>query len=197
MAKKTASRKRRTTGTTTVIREDMPPNQVAAVWTLTEEGRSQRWIAEKLGVSAATVNRILGADPFRLETVRARQREARADKWKSIENLGLEVVEMGLTRLKSVMKRRGMSKKSAEELHAVSRSLQASGIAAKTATTSVQLLTGAVTERVGVAQAAQEQGQGDPELTLEAAIAAGVPLESLPVAWRDEARKRMAERVSR
>lgn len=141
----------------------------AAIWTLTEEGQSQRSVGKMLDVAPSTVSKELAQDPVRLEALRARQREARAQGWKRIEELGLEELVGWLERLRDYRtgkKRR--TKKSIEDLDRLPRVLQAVRAAAETSTKTVQLLTGGLTERIGSDTASDSNL--DPEQLIEMAV---------------------------
>jgi hypothetical protein len=74
-----------------------------------------------LGIAPSTAGKEPATDPIRLEALRARQREDRAARWKSIESLGLDEVIGWLeairgirTATKRMSKRRGAADTHAE-----------------------------------------------------------------------------------
>lgn len=153
----------RTRGVSSVSAE-ITKEERALIWQLTEEGFSQRDVAQKLSISRTSVTRILSEDPVGLEQVRAILREARAQKWKRSETLGIdEAIEwlelLAATRkqlaealaIKDQRKRRAKLKELYELLHIIPRVIQATKGSAGESAKQVQLLTGGVTERLGAA----------------------------------------------
>lgn len=134
------------------------------IWQLTEEGFSQREIADRMGLGRTVVTLTLAADPINLEQVRAVLREARASKWKRCEDIGiseanawsemLKTMRLQLTEamaIKDQRKRRAKLKGIYEVLHIIPRVIQATKGSAGESAKQVQLLTGGVTERLGTA----------------------------------------------
>lgn len=167
----------------------LPDEIVASIWTLTEEGHSQRATAELLKLAPSTVSEELAKDPTRLEALRARQREDRARQWKRIEALGLDEVIGWLERSKKYR----LAKRSPKELRfpMVPRFLHAAVRAADSATKTVQLLMGGVTERVG-GDPRQSVDEMDGETLIQMAIELN-QVEILPPRLRAAAKRKAKE----
>lgn len=171
----------------------LPEEVDAAIWALTEEGLSQRAVAEQLGIGPSKVGHALVKDPIRLDELRARQREHRAQRWKGIEDVGLGET---LAWLEAVKKIRlagwdKASKKTLAKLALIPRIIQAVRHTAETATRATQLLTGGATSRV------ERTGVSDdldtPEGVIRAAIEVGLAITDIPPALRPRARVIMLE----
>lgn len=196
---------RRTRGLTSANRP-LSDQERAMIWTLTEEGRSQRFVAESLGIGRSTVTRELAKDPVGLEQIRAALREARGEKWKRAETLGIDEATSWLELLsrmrdslttaldtRDARKRRQATRDALEVLGVIPRVLQATKAAAGEACKQVQVLTGGVTERIGGTSPASDELADNPELLVEQCIAAGCVDQLSPV-LKAYAQKRMAER---
>lgn len=159
----------------------------ALIWTLTEEGRSQRQIAEQIGVTPGTVSKVLASDPVALEALRARLREVQSAGWKQIQALALDETLAWLGTLATVRKRfeksgkRGASEGLYKAIASVPRALGAVRHAGEASTKMVQLLTGGATERVE--QGGQTIDESNAEQLVQMAIEAGL-VDKLPASMR-------------
>lgn len=179
--------------------EPLTKDQIAQLWVLAEEGHSQRHIAKILGCAPSTVSKQLAADPVAIEALRARLREERASRWKQIESLGLDELIAWLGRVSNMRSAKmpaRLSKRQETELHTTPRYITALRHTAETATRTVQLLTGGVTERIG-----KDQGQHEDEIaTAEGLIAQAIEMDAidlLPPPLRARARAEQTKRGSR
>lgn len=158
-----------------------------------EEGRSQRWTAEKLEISPSAVGRELVTDPVRLESLRARLREERGSGFKNIETKGIAELQAWLERLE--MWRTGkkrMGKRNRDEFMRLPQILSAVAGIIGMATRSHQLLTGGATERV------DHDGGKDSDSTPEQLIAMAIECDAidlLPPPLREKARKQAKEQA--
>lgn len=171
--------------------------QRAKIWTLTEEQLSQREVARQLGLAPGTVGRELAKDPIGLESLRARQREDRAKRWRRIEDMGLDETIGWLERISKIRTGQNrMSKRAMAEMPLVPRFLQSVRAAAETATKQVQLLTGGATERVEGQGGGNDSDAMTPEQLIEQAIELDA-IQMLPPRLRAQAllekRKRETE----
>ena len=172
---------------TTEYKAKLEAEQKAAIWTLTEEGLSQREVGRRLEISPSAVGRELSRDPIGLEALRARQREERSKRWRRIEDLGLDETIAWLERAKSIRQ----AKKAPSKVDVlVPRFLQAIRHTAETATRQTQLLTGGATSRLDVQDT---EGQQNAEQLIEAAIEMGC-VDQLPPRLKDRALKVQGER---
>lgn len=162
----------------------------ALIWTLAEEGHSQRATAERLNIAPGTVGRELISDPIRLEALRARQREARSTKWRALESTGLDEALAWLKELSAMRPRfagtgrRQLSTRALDRLAVLPRIVASLQRAAAEGSKQVQLLTGGLTERIG-----GEQADLTAEQIVEMAAQAGL-LEMLPPRLRAYAKER-------
>lgn len=165
----------------------------AAIWVYAEEGRSQRWTAEKLEISPSAVGRELVTDPVRLESLRARLREERGTGFKNIETKGIAELEAWLERLgKWRTGEKRMGKRNAEEFKRLPQILSAVAGIIGMATRSHQLLTGGATERLD--HGGDKDGDATPEQLIQMAIECG-GVDLLPPPLREKARKLAKEQA--
>ncbi len=128
--------------------------QVAALWLSYEETGSYRATGRALGISDTTVARWARKDPIRLAALIAARADARAERFREIEERSiketLELLEV-LTKARTAIAKSGksgaMSRK--EQFQRIPPVLSALQRLAGDAATKVQLLTGGVTERLG------------------------------------------------
>jgi IS30 family transposase len=212
MAKQPASTRkikphtRRTRDKTSAARK-LPDSLRALIWQLTEEGLSQRAVAEKLDIGRSSVTRELATDPAQLEQIRAVLREARSERWKRAEGLGVDEVNEWLGILQRVrgLLEQGLGQKTAKKrkdainqvlgvLAVIPKVIQATKGAAGEASRQVQVLTGGVTDRIGgTSPATPEDLVDNPEMLIEQCIAAGC-VDMLSPVLKAAALKRLAER---
>lgn len=165
----------------------------AMVWVLTEEGKSQRQVAELLGIVASTVSKTLASDPVALEALRARQREARARLWRELETLSLEEAVGWMGQLKAYRQKKvdgpgkAISVREERRLLMLPRAIQVSRQAAEGATKMTQLLTGGATERFEQSGTIDET---NADQLVQMAIDAGV-VDKLPPAMQEYAKRKM------
>lgn len=174
----------------------IPESILAQVWVLTEEGNSQRSTAEQLKISPSQVHKILGEDPVRLEALRARQREARATRWKQVENAGLDELIAWLEEIRKYREtpigKKTMSQREEMRLTLLPRLVNSLRQAAETGTKTVQLLTGGLTERVGT-----DREHVETEMSSEQLINTAIELDAieiLPPRLREAAKREKARR---
>ena len=162
----------------------------ARIWVLTEEGLSQRAVAEQLGVAASTVGAALAKDPVRLESLRARLAEERASRYREMEQKGQLACLLWLDesiKLGERVAKRGLSAIGAKQLDKVAilpRLIQVGSQTAERSTKASNLLTGKATERVE-----NTTKEMDADQLIDAAIEHGL-VDRLPPALQDEAKKR-------
>lgn len=165
----------------------------AMIWTLTEEGKSQRGVAEVLGISPSAVGRELATQPVELEAVRARQREARARLWRELETLSLEEAVGWMGQLKAYRQKKvdgpgkAISVREERRLLMLPRAIQVSRQAAEGATKMTQLLTGGATERFEQSGTIDET---NADQLVQMAIDAGV-VDKLPPAMQEYAKRKL------
>lgn len=165
----------------------------ALIWTLAEEGGTQRSIADQMGIAPSTVGRVLASDPVGLEALRARLREAQAGAWKAIQAAATAETLAWIQSLGAVRKKlekggdKGVSERVWRSLLAMPRALSAVRHAGESGTRMVQLLTGGATERI---DRADSGGDADAEQLVQMAIDAGL-VDRLPPALRDYANAKM------
>jgi predicted transcriptional regulator len=160
----------------------------ALIWTMSEEGQSQRGIAAELGIAPSTVGKELAADPVRLEALRARLREQRSERWKKLEIESIDVAIDGVAKLKTKISK---GKLDAHELARSLSSLTRSGEAGAKMT---QLLTGGATDRLALGGSGQsELGDMTNEQLIEAYIELG-RVKDLPPMLRALAEKEIKRR---
>lgn len=162
----------------------------AMIWTLTEEGNSQREGAAKLKISPVTFGKYLALDPIRLEGIRARQREARSQAWKKLENVcvgeALEWVDV-LTKARPGFNANGkgqISTRKLDRIAVIPRILTSLKGLGGEGSKQVQILTGGVTERIGDEQG----GELTAEQLVQQAIDRGL-VDKLPARLREYARQ--------
>lgn len=167
----------------------------ALIWTLTEEGKSARAIADELGISPSSVSKALGSDPVALESLRQRMREARSGRWKEIETLALDETIAWIGALRGVRVKieragdRGVSERAWRSLTAMPRALACLRHAGESATRMVQLLTGGATERMGHEKDTDETSA---DQLVAMAIDAGL-VEQLPPRLKEYAKELQAK----
>lgn len=174
---------------------ELPDEARALIWTLTEEGLSQREVAKELGIAASTVGKTLARDPIALDALRARQREARSAGWKQIETGGLDLTIGWIGIMRKLQKRiaKGSALPTEGEMVALAslpRAMAASRHVAESATKMVQLLTGGATERVDQTGGPEET---NAEQLVDMAIESGL-VDKLPPAMQEYARAKMEKK---
>jgi len=146
----------------------------ALIWTLTEEGCSQREVAKRLDIATSSVGNELATDDIRLGALRARQRETRALNWKKLEDVS---VKEALEWVSILSKNRfgfnatgksQISQRKLERIAIIPRILTGLKNVAGEGSKQVQLLTGGVTERRG-----EETTEINAEQLVAEAIARG------------------------
>lgn len=163
----------------------------AMIWTLTEEGLSQRGVAKELRITVSTVWRELASDPVRHEALRTRQREARSQGWRQLETLSLDEAIGWVQSLRRVRLSRsqGISERQERRIMLIPRAIQATRHTAETSTKMVQLLTGGATDRVD--QTRGEVDETNAEQLVQMAIEANL-VDRLPPSLQEYAKRKGA-----
>lgn len=169
--------------------------QEAAIWTLAEEGKSQRGIAEELRLAPSTVGKVLARDPVRLDALRARLREERAQRWKQLETRSIDLALRWVDRTDKVVRKGKLSGADYDRLGtSFPRLLSSLTRAGEAGAKMTQLLTGGATERIG-----GEQSAGLDSMTNEQLIDAYIGLgrvDELPPVLQALARKEIERRAA-
>lgn len=142
-----ASRKRRDSGLSTA-RVRIEEDARALIWVLSEEGHSHRAIAKRLTIAPNQVWAELNSDPKRHEQVRARIMEQRAQRWKSLESVGLDETQAWIEELRKIRVDEVLSDKQRAILPHMANFLRAIHGTAAQAAKLTQLLSGEATERM-------------------------------------------------
>ena len=135
--------------------EPKTDEEAAHVWILIEEGNSQREVARQTGFALATVQRILAKDPARIESFRSAKREERAKLWEQIEGESIKALRDVVRVLHHTVvnpatgkRRKKLTTIGEKMLNLLPRSAAVFRLAADSATTKAQLLTGGATARL-------------------------------------------------
>ena len=140
----------------------------AGIWVVFEESGSLRGTSRELGISVSSVQRVLGENTIRYQSIKQRKAEERSERWLRIEEGALDsthaVIEL-MDKARAKIAELTTPEQITEALRIMPRHLTALRMAADSATTKTQLLQGRATENVK-----HSGGVGKVDLTLEQAV---------------------------
>ncbi len=152
-ARKSAARRRRPASKTISDKTPLGDEEEAFIWTLADEGCSQREIARQSGRHLRTVQRVLAKDPAKLQAIRAAAAEERAVFWREHERESLQELLHYRALIHDVIctkagKRRKLTDDDRKDLSIYIRVLNPVRHIAEAATVKHELLIGQPTERI-------------------------------------------------
>jgi hypothetical protein len=170
----------------------LPPEAIAMIWVLAEQGLSYRAIARRVECSPQSVHRILTSDREKHSALVTRLRERASRKWKRIADQGATAALKWIKKLNDLGDKENLDLIDMEKLQLMPAAVRSLIQAAEGGEKLHQLLTGGATERKEEARRVSVQVEHKADEIIRRAIEMKVT-DRLPAPLRAEAERRMLE----